>query len=147
MLELNSGEPMSKAQVIVPARPDRVDRIIDAAKDGLYVLALRGAYSDLLRVPAGGGKIETVALPFKGHIAEAFTDPRQAGITLYLSSWVLPPTEYRYDPANGKFTDLKLGKHGDISPADYTVSGLEAKATDGVMVPLSLIEPKGLSAA
>ncbi len=142
VLELKGGEPLSKANVLVPAEPDRVIEGIHAAKDALYVLARKGAYSQLLRVPAGSTKIETVALPTKGHIAEAFSDPRKDGIVIYLSSWVLPPTEYAYDPAKVSFTDLKLGKHGDIAPADYTVSDLQAKSHDGAMVPLSLIQPK-----
>ncbi|HUJ02271.1 MAG TPA: prolyl oligopeptidase family serine peptidase [Rhizomicrobium sp.] len=142
VLELAAGDPISKAHVIVPAEPDRVIEGVHAAKDGLYVLALRGAYSELLRVPSGSTKIETIKLPTKGHIAEAFSDPRTDGIEIYLSSWVLAPTEYAYDPSTGKFTDLKLGKHGNIDPADYTVSDLQAKSYDGAMVPLSLIQPK-----
>jgi len=55
----------------------------------------------------------------------------------------MAPTEYRYDPQTGAFTDLKLGTSGDIKPDDFVVSDLEAKAHDGTMVPLSLIEPKG----
>ena len=143
VLGLKAGEPMSKARVIVPAAPDRVIEGIHAASDGLYVLARKGAYSELLRVPTDSDKIETIDLPIKGHISEAFTDPRKPGIDIDLSSWVLPPTGYAYDPTSGKFADLKLGKHGDINPADYTVSDLEAKSYDGVMVPVSLIQPKG----
>jgi prolyl oligopeptidase len=142
VLALKYGEPMSAAKVLVAAEPDRVIEAIHAASDGLYVLARKGAYSELLRVLTGSTRIEEVALPTRGHIAEAFTDPRKPGIDIYLSSWVLAPTEYRYDPAAGKFADLKLGKHGDIDPANYTLGDFEAKASDGVMVPLSLIQPK-----
>ena len=143
VLDVKVGEALSKAKTIVPARADRVIEGIHAAKDALYVLARKGAYSELLRVPAGSTKVETVKLPIRGHIAEAFTDQRRDGIDIYLSSWVLPPTEYRYDPHHGQFTDLKLGKHGDISPKNYVVSDLQAKSYDGTMVPLSLIRPKG----
>jgi prolyl oligopeptidase len=37
--------------------------------------------------------------------------------------------------------------HGDINPSDYVVSDLGAKAADGTMVPLSLIQPKGAKGA
>ncbi|HEY2712710.1 MAG TPA: prolyl oligopeptidase family serine peptidase [Chthoniobacterales bacterium] len=143
VLELEAGEPMSKARVIVPDQPDRVLEAIHAASDGLYVLALKGAYSELLRVPTGSDKIETIDLPVTGHISEAFSDPRKPGIDIDLSSWVLPPTLYSYNPTSGKFANLNLGKHGDINPDDYTVSDLESKSYDGVMVPVSLIQPKG----
>jgi prolyl oligopeptidase len=49
---------------------------------------------------------------------------------------------YAYDPANKSFADLKIGTRGDIDPARYVVSDLRAKAADGVMVPLSLVQPK-----
>ena len=143
VLAVKAGKPLASAKVLVPEASDRVIESIHAAADGLYVLARNGAYSDLLRVPTGSDKIETIALPIKGHIGEIFSDPRVAGITFEISSWVVPPTEYRYIPKTGKFADLHLGVHGDIDAANYVVSDLEAKAHDGVMVPLSLIEPKG----
>jgi prolyl oligopeptidase len=144
VLRVNTHAPLATARVLVPAQPDRVIEAIDAASDGLYVLARRGAYSQLLRVLPSGA-VDEIPLPTKGHIGEAFTDPRKPGITVELSSWVLPPTEYKYDPAKKTFTDLHLGVHGDIDPAQFVVSDLEAKAHDGVMVPLSLVQPKGVS--
>jgi prolyl oligopeptidase family protein len=72
---------------------------IHAGSDALYVLARRGAYSRLLRVPYGSANAEEVVLPFKGHIQEAFTDPRQPGITIKLQSFVVPPTTFAYEPA------------------------------------------------
>ena len=142
VLVVKAGEPLSSAKVLVPAQPDRVIEAIHAAADGLYVLARKGAYSQLLRVPTGTTRIEAVALPAKGHITEAFTDPRQAGIAINFSSWTLPPQEYSYDPKAGRFTDLKIEDQGDFNPAAYTVSDLMAKGHDGVMIPLSLIQPK-----
>ncbi|HUO98671.1 MAG TPA: prolyl oligopeptidase family serine peptidase [Rhizomicrobium sp.] len=143
VLALKAGEPLSAAKVLVKAEPARVIEAIHAASDGLYVLARAGAYSQLLRIPTGTTRLEEIALPFKGHIGDTFTDPRKPGLTFEISSWVVPPTTFRYDPKTGKFADLKLGVHGDIDPGAFTVSDLEAKAGDGVMVPLSLVQPKG----
>ena len=65
------------------------------------------------------------------------------GIAVELSSWVVPPDIYAYRPASKSFNDLKIGTHGDIDPSAYTVQNLEAKARDGAMVPLSLMQRKG----
>ncbi|HEY1836529.1 MAG TPA: prolyl oligopeptidase family serine peptidase [Rhizomicrobium sp.] len=143
VLSVKAGAPLSSAKVLVPAAPDRVIDEIHAASDALYVLARKGSYSQLLRVPNGTTKVEEVKLPFEGHIAEAFTDPRTPGVEIQMSSWVIPPQSFSYDPTTGKFTDLKLGVNGDIDAANYVVSDLQAKARDGVMVPLSLVQPKG----
>jgi prolyl oligopeptidase len=143
VLHVNADAPFSTATVVVPAQADRVIEDVRAASDGLYVLARRGAYSTLLRVPTGSTKIEEIALPAKGYIAEAFTDPGKPGIDINFSSWVLPPQEYAYDPATGKFTALKIEVPGDVNPARYTVSDFEATAHDGTKIPLTLIQPVG----
>jgi prolyl oligopeptidase len=142
VLSLRAGQSLSSASVLVPAQPDRVIEGIHVAADALYVLARHGAYSQLLRIPAGTNTIEEVALPFPGHIEEAFADSRAPGLAIELSSWVVPPTVFAYQPSNKSFTDLKIGARGDIDSSKYVVSDLSAKAQDGVMVPLSLIQPK-----
>ena len=142
VLTLKANQPLSAARVLVPAKPDRVIEGVHAAADALYVLARHGAYSQLLRVPAGSSNIEEVKLPFEGHVGEGFTDPRTPGVVVYLSSWVMPPAEYAYDPQTKQFTDLHIGTHGDIDSANYAVRDLEAPAKDGVKVPLSLIQKK-----
>ncbi len=142
VLSVRAGQPLSSAAVLVPAKPDRVIEGIHAASDALYVLARRGAYSELLRIPKGTSEIQEVPLPVKGHADEAFSDPRAPGVTVTLSSWVVPPTLYAYHPASKAFLDLKTGTHGDIDSSKFTVSDLEAPAKDGVNVPLSLVQPK-----
>jgi prolyl oligopeptidase len=145
VLEMKGGAPLSSAKVLVPAQADRVIEDLHAASDGLYVLTRQGAYSQLWRIPTGTTKMEEIALPAKGHITEAFTDPRRPGIAINFSSWTMPPQEYAYDPKSKTFTDLKIEVQGDIDPANYVVSDLEAKSHDGTMVPLSLVQMKGAS--
>lgn len=147
VLAVTATETLAQARTIVPADPHRVIDSVHAAKDALYVLAREDAYSQLLRVTPQASekdpyKIETIALPFKGHVSEAFTDPRTEGIVISLESFVVPPTEYSYDPHTGTFTDLKLGVTPAFDPGRYVVSDLDAKAHDGAMVPLTLVQPK-----
>ena len=147
VLSVHAGQPLALASTLVPAQADRVLEAIHAAADALYVLARHGAYSQLLRIPAGSTSIEEVQLPFRGHIDEAFTDPRKPGITLGLSSFVIPPTEFVYHPANKLYSELMIGAHGDFVASDYTLSDLQAKAVDGTLVPLSLVQPKSAKGA
>ena len=145
VLAVKAGAALADATTLVPALPDRVIQGVHAASDALYVVAQHGAYSELLRIPAGSSTIETVALPTRGDVTEAFTDPTASGISISLQSWATPPVELRYDPATRTFTDLHLGTKGDIDPADFPVRDIEARARDGVMIPLSLIEPRGVA--
>jgi len=143
ILHVKVGQPLSSASVLVPQDPRRVIDSMHAASDALYVLAREGAYSHLLRVPQGSTEAEEIPLPFKGHVGEAFTDPRVPGIVIQLESFVVPPTTFSYAPGSKNFTDLKLGVRPNFDPSRYVVSDLEAKAADGTMVPLSLVQPKG----
>jgi prolyl oligopeptidase len=145
VLEMKAGAPLSSAKVLVPAQPDRVIEDLHAASDGLYVSARQGAYSQLWRIPTGTTRMEEIKLPTKGHITEAFADPRRPGIAINFSSWVLPPQEYVYNPKTKAFTDLKIEIGGHIDPANFVVSDLQAKSHDGTMVPLSLVQTKGES--
>lgn len=142
VLSVQAGQPLAAARVVVPAEKDRVIDSIGAASDALYVLARRGAYSLLLRVPHGSAEIEQIALPFKGHIGESFTDPREPGITIDLESFAVPPTTLAYDPPTKRFADLKLGVTPRYDSARYEVLDLQAKAKDGVLVPNTLVRPK-----
>jgi prolyl oligopeptidase len=143
VLQLKLGQPLSAAKVLVPADPKRVIEGVHAASDALYVLAREGDYSQLLRVPAGTDKVEEVTLPAKGHVSDVFTDPRVAGVTFALESWVMAPTTFRYDPATKAFADQHLGVKGDIDPAAFAVADQWATAKDGVKVPYTLVQPKG----
>ncbi len=147
VLTVHAGQPLTSASTLVPAQADRVIEGIHASADALYVLARHGAYSQLLRIPVGSTSIEEVPLPFRGHINEAFTDPRTPGITLDLSSFITPPSEFVYHPANRSFSELKIGTRGDFVPSDYSLSDLQAKAADGTLVPLSLVQPKSAPGA
>ena len=147
VLSVKAGQPLSAATTLVPAQPDRVIESVHAAADGLYVLALRGVYSQLLHIPTGSRSIEEIRLPVAGHVSELFTDPRVPGAVLTMASWVVPESVFAYKPADKSFTDLKIDTHGDFAAANFVVSDLSAKAGDGVMVPLSLVQPKGSNGA
>jgi prolyl oligopeptidase len=140
VLEADAGQPLSAARAIVPADPARVIEGISAASDALYVRARRGVYSELLRVPLDGCPAQTIALPFRGSIEELNTDPRNAGATVIVDGWVTPAAVLSYDPASGQFADLHLGKPpAGYDASRYVVSDLQARARDGVEVPLTLM--------
>jgi prolyl oligopeptidase len=145
VLQVKAGAPIASANVLVPAQTDRVIEDVRAAADGLYVLARHGAYSTLLRVPAGTTNIEEIPLPAQGHIAEAFADSSKPGIYINFSGWVLPPQEYAYDPAARKFASLGIEVQGNVNPAKFVVSDREANAPDGARIPLTIIQPIGAS--
>jgi prolyl oligopeptidase len=142
VLRVKAGQPLASAKVLVRADKERVIDAIHAASDSLYVLARRGAYTLLLRAVHDSAQVEEIALPLKGHIREAFADPREPGITIRLESFVVPPTTLTYDPVRRRFTDLQIGVTPRFDSGRYEVRDLEARAKDDVMVPNTLVRPK-----
>jgi prolyl oligopeptidase len=140
VLSLKLGAPLSSAVTLVAPQPNRLVESIHAASDALYVMTLEGNYSHLLRIPTGSTVATEIALPFKGYVSDAFTDPNAPGITITQESWTIAPATFAYDHVANTFTDLHLG----VTPAfdhPFVVSDLTAQASDGVNVPLTLIEP------
>ena len=142
VLELQWGQKLGDAKTLLAARPNRVVESIHAASDALYVIVREGVYSHLLRIPAGKTDAEDITLPFKGNVSNAFTDPRMPGVTMTEESWTIPPTYLAYDPKTKRFNDIKLGTQPAYDASQFEVKDLEAKAHDGVMVPLTLLQPK-----
>jgi len=139
VLSLEAGRPLSAAKELIATRPDRLIESIAAAADGLYVRARRGVYSELFKVPLGGGPEEAITLPFKGSINELAADPRFPGADLIVDSWAVPPKSVAYDPIKG-ISDLKLGSApAGFDPSQYQAVDLKAKAADGVQIPIELI--------
>ncbi|HYJ19115.1 MAG TPA: prolyl oligopeptidase family serine peptidase [Burkholderiales bacterium] len=69
--------------------------------------------------------------------------PIRASITIDLQGFVVPRTTFAYDPEKKTFTDLELGVTPHYDSGRYEISDLEARAEDGVMVPNTLVRPKG----
>jgi prolyl oligopeptidase len=138
VLELGAGEPLSAARTVLPADPDRTIDSIQAASDGLYVVARRGLYATLLRI-ALDGSVEDIPLPGRGTVDEAFTDAGRPGVTLTYESWNQPPRVYAYDPKTRHFADLRLTPKPPSSVARIRVQDLEARGADGVEAPLTVL--------
>jgi prolyl oligopeptidase len=144
VLTLRAGEPMSAGKVLVSGRTDRLIEGMGTAKDGLYLRARHGVYSELVRIPLAGGPEEVIALPFKGSISEMFTDPTREGATILLESWFNPPTALSYDASKSTFIPERLGTTpAGFDPNMFRLTDLSARAKDGTKIPLSYVETVG----
>ncbi|HET7798046.1 MAG TPA: prolyl oligopeptidase family serine peptidase, partial [Nevskia sp.] len=146
---------IARARVVVP-RSDKVLRNAAVAKDALYVRALDGGVSRLLRVPfdtaagtavstpVGGNAVQSVALPFDGTVLEMDADPLQPGVMVKLESWTESPRIYTIDGVSGQVADSGLLKPAPVSFADVDTRRVLVKSQDGTQVPMSIIFKKGI---
>ena len=80
------------------------------AADALYVVAREGLYAKLLRLPAGGGALEEVAMPIKGTVSQLWADPLRPGVVVAAENWTTPRTYYRFDPGARRVRGYAVGR-------------------------------------
>lgn len=135
---------LSSGETAVPTG-EAVIESMAGAKDALYVRVLDGGIGKLLRVPYGRNpKVESIALPLEGSVWMA-ADQRVPGILLEETGWTKGFQIYRYDSSAGRVINTKLQPVGPYDNPDNIESvEVKAKSHDGVMVPLSIVYPKGI---
>jgi prolyl oligopeptidase len=136
-------DEVAHARVLM-APSDAVVKGIQAAADALYVQKLDGGLGKLWRSPYEGGTATELRLPFEGAIQEIFVNPLEPGVFVRLASWTKSSMFFHYDPKTNAMVDTKIIP---VSPVDF--SGIEseevkAKASDGTIVPLSIVHQRGL---
>jgi prolyl oligopeptidase len=135
---------LGAAEVVLPQGPSVITGIA-RSKDALYVQLMDGGIGRLSRVTYGPSpKIESVPLPFDGTIF-LNNDPRLPGVLVSLTSWTRAFTLYAYDPKSGKMIDTGIQPAGPFdAPSNIESVEVKVPSHDGVMVPLSIVSPKGL---
>jgi len=140
--DLRSGD-VSHAEVVIPPSGAVVTSIA-AASDALYVQKLDGGLGRLWRLPFDGGAASEIRLPFDGAIQELFTSPLQAGAYVRLAGWIHSPVFYRYDPNTNTLADTKIIPPSPVDLSAITSEEVKAKASDGTLVPLSIVRQRDL---
>jgi prolyl oligopeptidase len=134
---------LAHAEVVIPASDAVITNII-AAADALYVQKLDSGLGRLWRLPFEGGAASEVALPFEGAIQEMSATPTDPGVFVRLASWTKSPMWYHYDPTARTLTDTRLVPPSPVDFSAITSEEVKAKASDGTLVPLSIVHLRSL---
>lgn len=91
------------------------------------------------------GKLENeVKLPDLG-IAGGFGGERDQEFVFYtFTSFIFPPTIYRYDIATRKSTRFRTAEIPEFNPADYETKQVFYESKDGTRVPMFIVHKKGI---
>ena len=141
-VDLRSGD-VAHAEVVIPPG-DAVITNIAAAADALYVQKLDSGLGRLWRVPFEGGTASEVVLPFEGAIQELSATPTEPGAYVRLASWTKSPMWFHYDPKTQTVTDTKIVPPSPVDFSAITSEEVKAKASDGTLVPLSIVHLRSL---
>ncbi|HSS69077.1 MAG TPA: prolyl oligopeptidase family serine peptidase [Casimicrobiaceae bacterium] len=136
---------LAAAEIAVPESESVVTGLA-AAKDALYVQRMNGGISELLRLDyQPGAKAAMVKLPFDGDISALASDPRLPGVVIDMSAWIKFGGYYAYQPGTGKVVDTKLQPQSKYdNPQGLTSTEVKVRASDGAMIPLSIVHKKGI---
>jgi prolyl oligopeptidase len=113
-----------------------------ATREAVYVKALDGGVSRLLKLPLAGGRATPLALPFEGTLREMTTHGRN-GLLLRMDGWTRPPAVFQVD-AQGRITPTPLQPALKLDVSGIEASRVMVKSADGTMVPMSLLTPRGM---
>ncbi|MFY7867829.1 prolyl oligopeptidase family serine peptidase [Roseateles sp.] len=146
-LDLKATKPVFKTAM---AAGDSVLQELMPAQDAVYVKSLDAGVSKLWRVGHAHGKaaqVSTVALPFEGTLRNV-TPLKGGELLVLLEGWTQAPQSLLLQ-AGGKL-DAPARKLDIQKTLAVDASGVDArrvmvKSHDGVMVPLSIVAPKGVA--
>jgi prolyl oligopeptidase len=86
-----------------------------------------------------------VPLPFDGSIDFLVTTARRTGALVRLQSWTRPPVWFEYAPNRKRLVDAGLVPRPLANLPGAESVETEAPGADGVMIPLSIVSPRGIA--
>jgi prolyl oligopeptidase len=143
VLRMSLDDEAARPETVIASRRERPLERIVAAADALYAVAREGLYATLLRVPSGDGMLEEIALPINGTVSQLWADPLRPGIVVAAENWTTPRTYYRFVPDARRFAALPSGARPALDAGRYVTHDLNARAKDGVEIPLSVVAATG----
>ena len=96
------------------------------------------------RAPLSGGAPEPVSLPNTGAILDWAGEPGSSATYLLTTAWTVPPRVIRYDAASNT-TTIPAGCRPGSGLGGIEAREVEASATDGGPIPLSILHRRGLA--
>ena len=140
---------LSKAKVILPEGDGVLSagngsyNSLDASSDALYLREEVGVASTIVRIPFNTLAPSRLPFPSKGSASVVATDPCLPGVVVAMQNWVMPPTDYLYDPASGKLASCALTPKPKFDPSRFRVEEVSVVSQDGTLVPLSIVSLAG----
>jgi prolyl oligopeptidase len=133
---------LNTATTVVP-QGEAVIESIAASRDAVYVVQRDGPMHQLLRVPWSGDppRAQMIVPPAAGAVRLMPLDPRVDGALLSVG---LPVRVYAYDASTGRIVDAGLLPRGLEMPTDCEIVHVKVTSHDGVLVPVSIVQRRGL---
>ena len=134
---LKTPEIDSAEVVIAPG--ELVLSSVAAAKDALYLDALKDGVNKVIRV-SPDGTVEMLETPREGAGYISSISQEVDGVLVYETSWIQGGIRYAYDAKEGTFSDtgmIPVGKFDNLE--GFVAKEVMVTSHDGTQVPLSIL--------
>ena len=144
ILRIKAGDPdLAHAQTVVPASSVVIEDF-GVAQDALYFRVLDGGVQKMRRLDFKDDKVSDLRAP-TGGIGGFAASPQLAGMFYPVQTWISPQRWYKFDPATAVASDTGLIPSSSLDTAGYQASEVQAKASDGTLIPLSIVSRRGIA--
>lgn len=135
---LKDGVATIDKTVVLPEGKVVLQRV-EAASNGLYILALDGGASRLFALSFRGGEPREIALPPDATVNSLSTSPTESGCAVRVETWTTSPQWLACDGSTAHCRDTALTAPSPVNFSDIRVEHLVAKSRDGTLVPLTVL--------
>ncbi len=142
LVKVDAADPSPKHWVdVIPER----NEVLSVSTAGGYLFAsyLKDALSYVEQVDLDGEIVRVVELPGQGTATGFGSKWEEKELYYTFTSYLMPPTIYRYDIESGKSTVYKKSQV-QFNPNEYTSKQVFYESKDGTRVPMMITHKKGL---
>jgi prolyl oligopeptidase len=128
---------------LIPQQDDVMDFVI-MVNNQFVVTYMHDAYHLMKIYNLDGSFVRDIVLPTLGSIVEISGKPEHTEMFINFTSFLYPPTIFRYDFPSSSLT-LLHGAEIDFDASNYETKQVFYTSTDGTRVPMFLTHKKGLT--
>jgi prolyl oligopeptidase len=129
-------------QELIPQQDDVMDFVI-MVNNQFVVTYMHDAHHEMKIYTLDGSFVRDITLPTFGSIVEISGKPQHTEMFISFTSFLYPPTVFRYDFLSGTLS-LLYGVSIDFDAASYETTQVFYASRDGTRVPMFLTHKKGL---
>lgn len=144
LIMMDAHAMQAPAEKILPEDPDRMLQSVSFVGDYIIATYMQDASSRACQYTLDGKLVRQIELPGIGTVS-GFFGKKESTETFYtFTSFTMPATVYRYDPATGESTLFAQPEIEGFSSDDYVTEQVFFTSKDGTRVPMFLSYRKDL---
>jgi prolyl oligopeptidase len=141
--EVTPGDQAAQWKTLIPDGKDVIDSF-SIVGERLFVARLHDVKTETTIYSLDGKETGTLTYPGIGSGSVAFGHPKDSEGFYFFTSFITPPTIYRYDTKTGR-SDVFAKPNVPFDSSQYEVSQVFYTSKDGTRVPMFIAGKKGLA--